>query len=75
MSDWLLNYQTIQKFIVLTMDSENLIYSVKLSFNQIYLLLELIGTQTCRVDASVFDNVEIEELSKIAKLFRKFLFI
>lgn len=56
------------------LDSENLIYNVKLSFDQIYLLLELIGTQTCRVDASVFDNVELEELSKIAKKFRKFLF-
>lgn len=55
--------------------SENLIYNVKLSFDQIYLLLELIGTQTCRVDASVFDNEELEEFSKIAKLFRKFLFI
>lgn len=55
--------------------SENLIYSVKLSFDQIYLLLELIGTQTCRIDASVFDNDELEEFSKIAKLFRKLLFI
>lgn len=56
-------------------DSESLVYTVKLSFDQIYLLLELIGTQTRRVDASVFNNVEIEELIKIAKLFRKFLFI
>ena len=56
-------------------DSLSLVYTVKLSYDQIYLLLELIGTQTRRVDASVFNNVEIEELIKIAKLFRKFLFI
>ena len=56
-------------------DSLSLVYTVKLSYDQIYLLLELIGTQTRRVDASFFNNVEIEELIKIAKLFRKFLFI
>lgn len=56
-------------------DSESLVYTIKLSFEQIYLLLELIGTQTSRIDASVFDNDELEEFSKIAKLFRKLLFI
>lgn len=56
-------------------DSESLVYTIKLSFEQIYLLLELIGTQTSRIDVSVFDNDEIEEFSKIAKLFRKLLFI
>lgn len=50
---------------------ESLVYTVKLSFEQICLLLELIGTQTSKIDLSVFNNDELEELSKIAKLFRK----